>query len=241
MDFIALGHHGPYPVPDGACSSYIVRQGEKKILFDIGTGTLPRLLKVLDPCCLDAIFISHWHADHCADLFPLSYYYQLNLEAGKKIKLYTIDTSASHLYQEAKNIPYFEWREIGSAEEIAIGEMKIRTENARHPIPALMFTVLAEQKKLVYTSDTNYFEALPQFCAGADVLICDACILHQNWNEQLPHLSAKLAGELAKQADVKQLLLTHLSPLVHEELIFYEAFAVFERSSVVQTEKLYQL
>ena len=50
MEFIAFGNCGPYPKADEACSSYLVTHHDRGILFDIGTGSLARLLKVMDPC-----------------------------------------------------------------------------------------------------------------------------------------------------------------------------------------------
>ncbi len=241
MQFIALGNAGPYPNAEGACSSYLVKTKESILLFDCGTATLARLVKVIDPCTLDAIFISHWHADHCSDLFALSYLYQFQLPQGKKIKLYTIASPSSMLYQEACRNPYFDMENIVENQVLQIKDAQITCGKAIHPAPTLMFALQAEGKKWVYSADTNYFEGIVEFCKNADVLICDACFLHKQWAENKPHLSAKLAGQIAREATVGHLYCTHISPMGNAQLIFYEAFAEYPKSSVIETEKCYTL
>lgn len=241
MEFIAFGNCGPYPKADEACSSYLVTHHDRGILFDIGTGSLARLLKVMDPCTLDAICISHWHADHCSDLFALANFYEYNLEPGQKIKIYTIDSPASLLYQETKKLSCFEVFSLQAGTSITIGDIHIQTAMANHPVPTLLFSVSTSEKKWVYTADTNHFDGLISFCEYADAMVCDACLLHDDWNPQMSHLSAKLAGEIAARANVKQLFLSHLSPLINEELIFYEAFEAFSGAALIKTQKRYHL
>lgn len=53
-------------------SAYLLEADNKKILVDCGPGTLVRLSEVgikLEE--IDYVFITHFHADHTSDLFPL--------------------------------------------------------------------------------------------------------------------------------------------------------------------------
>ena len=61
------------PRPGGASSSYLVRSDATAVLLDFGTGAFANLLLVLDPSRVDAIVVSHMHADHFFDLVPLRY------------------------------------------------------------------------------------------------------------------------------------------------------------------------
>ena len=65
MNFIPLGVDAAYTNADVACSSYFVYNNNTSVLMDFGTGALAKLVKIFDPLRLDAIFITHWHADHC--------------------------------------------------------------------------------------------------------------------------------------------------------------------------------
>ena len=64
----------------------------------------------------------------------------------------------------------------------------------------------------VYTGDTNEIENLDRFAANADLLLSDAGLSSADWKLSAPHLSAAGCGRLARSANVKRLLLTHLNP-----------------------------
>ena len=75
MKLTILGTATPYPRPDNPCSGYLVQHGDTSIWVDAGTGTLAELQRHITLDRLDAIWISHAHADHSADL--LTAYYAL--------------------------------------------------------------------------------------------------------------------------------------------------------------------
>jgi ribonuclease BN (tRNA processing enzyme) len=54
-----------------ACSGYLIEHDVFRLLIDPGYATVPRLLERTTADLIDAVFISHGHPDHCADLNPL--------------------------------------------------------------------------------------------------------------------------------------------------------------------------
>ena len=58
---------------DGACSGYLVEEGPTALLLDCGNGVFSKLRTFRDYCAIDAVVISHLHADHFLDLVPYSY------------------------------------------------------------------------------------------------------------------------------------------------------------------------
>ena len=54
-----------------ACSGYLVEHDGFRLLVDLGYAVVPRLLEHITAAQVDAVFISHGHPDHCADLNPL--------------------------------------------------------------------------------------------------------------------------------------------------------------------------
>ena len=62
-----LGGCGAWPSDGQACSGYLVEHDGFRLLIDPGYAVAP----LLDPRSLDAVFVSHGHPDHCADLNPL--------------------------------------------------------------------------------------------------------------------------------------------------------------------------
>ena len=58
----------PYPRPGEPCSGYLIRSQQAAVWVDCGSGTFAALQEHVDPADLDAIWLSHLHPDHCADL-----------------------------------------------------------------------------------------------------------------------------------------------------------------------------
>ncbi|WP_103351459.1 MBL fold metallo-hydrolase [Amycolatopsis sp. CA-128772] len=70
LDLIVLGSASSYPRPGEPCSGYLVRGGGATVWLDAGPGTLAALQQHTALTDVDAIWISHLHADHVADLLP---------------------------------------------------------------------------------------------------------------------------------------------------------------------------
>ena len=66
-----LGGCGGWPAAGQACSGYLVDHDGFVLFVDPGYATLPRLLEVVPAEGVDAVLVSHGHADHGADLHPL--------------------------------------------------------------------------------------------------------------------------------------------------------------------------
>ena len=69
---VGVGTAYSAPGVDQAC--FLVEVAGKRILLDLGAGSLNRLQQQIDPVDLDLILISHLHPDHCIDLFSLQVY-----------------------------------------------------------------------------------------------------------------------------------------------------------------------
>jgi ribonuclease Z len=90
-------------------------------------------------------------------------------------------------------------------------------------------------QKIVYLTDIGYTESnlerAKALAGGADLLICEAAFLHEDAALALErhHLTARQAGELAREAQVQRLAPFHFSPRYgeREEELFDEAGAAF--------------
>jgi ribonuclease BN (tRNA processing enzyme) len=71
MRLMVLGGCGAWPEPGKACSGFLVEHDGFRLVIDLGYATVPRLLERATAREIDAVFISHGHPDHCADLNPL--------------------------------------------------------------------------------------------------------------------------------------------------------------------------
>jgi ribonuclease BN (tRNA processing enzyme) len=71
MRLTVIGGCGAWPEAGQACSAYLIEHDGFRLLVDVGYASMPRLLEVIEADQVDAVFISHGHPDHCADLNPL--------------------------------------------------------------------------------------------------------------------------------------------------------------------------
>ena len=70
-------------------------------------------------------------------------------------------------------------------------------------------TKLKKGKKITFILDTEYFKGLEKFAKESDILVIESTLLEKDKKEG--HLTAKLAGKIAKNSKVKELILTHFS------------------------------
>lgn len=95
-------------------------------------------------------------------------------------------------------------------------------------------TNLVFGKKVSYISDTKYFKDILNFIKNADLLISEATYLEidKDKAEAYQHLTAKQAAKLAKEGNVKKLVLTHFSQRYKDEMEFKEEAVKIYRNVV---------
>ena len=214
MKLTVLGCNGPYPAAGGACSGYLLEAGDTRVLLDCGTGVLAALTAIMPPESLDAIVLSHLHYDHMSDMLPLIY----RMQGKKRLPVYApLEPAPVRALLEGA----FDLRDI--AGDGRVGEIAFTALPVRHPVPCCAVRYAAEGKALCYTGDTNTCPELTSFAAGCDVLLADGCFTDALWAENKPHLSARLAARLAREAGAKACVITHFTPGCDEKALLAEA------------------
>ncbi len=66
-----LGTAGALPSPQRNPSSVLIRRGSDTLLFDCGEGTQQQMMRARTGFTIDAVFVTHWHADHFLGIFGL--------------------------------------------------------------------------------------------------------------------------------------------------------------------------
>lgn len=222
MQVTVLGCHGPYPCAGGATSGYLIQNGEQSLLMDCGSGVLGRLMALCDPAALSGVLLSHLHFDHMSDMLTLRYYLEAH---GRALTVYVPPEDDSPQLALLRAASAFSVQPY--PEEIDMAGLKITSCPVRHPVPCRALRLTDGKKTLVYSGDSNTCEALAPFAKDADALLCDAAFLMREWREKAPHMSARHAAELAKEAGVKRLYLTHLPVRHAPETMQEEALQVF--------------
>ncbi|MBW8010183.1 MAG: ribonuclease Z [Chloroflexi bacterium] len=106
--------------------------------------------------------------------------------------------------------------------------------------------VLGKEKpgtRLVHIGDTGRTDNLLEVCKGADALVIEATYMQEEADmaQDFAHLTASQAAQLAKDAGVHQLILTHLSRRYRERDILSEARQVFPNTAVARDFDTYQI
>lgn len=212
MKITVIGFYGGYPYAGQATSSYLVQSGSYNLLLDCGSGALISLEKVLDPLQLDAVLLSHYHADHVADVGVLQHYWQLRAGERKESML----PIYGHELDKA-NFSKLNWPDSTVARKydpdklLDLGPLEVKFMPVQHPVAAFAMRVTEKETghNFVFTADTRFFSELINFSLGTDLLITDTNFLHQPTGPKW-HLTATETGMLAQKAQVKQLLMSHL-------------------------------
>ncbi|MFE9040474.1 MBL fold metallo-hydrolase [Streptomyces sp. NPDC007818] len=210
-----LGSATPFPRPGNACSGYLVEGGGARVWVDAGSGTLGELQRHAGLGEIDAIWISHLHADHSADL--LTAYYGLlyaGLELALPVPLFGPPGTAGRLADFLTNGPErspveraFAFEELADGHAATVGGLTLRTRAVEHGMPAYALRVEdARGRSLVYSGDCAPCPALVELGRDCDLFVCEAD------GETPGHHSAAQAGRSAALAAAGRLVVTHVGP-----------------------------
>jgi ribonuclease BN (tRNA processing enzyme) len=216
-----LGSSCSIPRPGRACSSYLVQYAGATIAADLGTGSFSNLLAHGSLSDLDAVIISHMHADHFLDVVPMRYALKYgNARRSRRVLLYLPPggedllrrlTSAFHPESSADFMSeVFDIRAYDPQAALEVGEVVVRFAATRHYIATYAMRFETGTKSLTYSADTAPEDAVTRLARGTNLFICEAT-LSSAAEVELPlgHSSARQAAEMAAAAGVERLLLTH--------------------------------
>ncbi|HYR63119.1 MAG TPA: MBL fold metallo-hydrolase [Actinomycetota bacterium] len=212
-----LGGSGTFPAPGAACSGYLFRSANTNLWVDMGPGTFPNLQSHLDPADVHAIVLTHVHLDHITDFLPYTYWKRFG--PGKEappIDVYAPAGTGEFLGHLAGGDPTYEghvnFKEIDSTLIETIGDFELRFCRTRHPVETYAIRALASSQTIVYTADTGPSRPVTDFAWGANLLIAEASFQQTTKEGADLHMTAQEAGQMAAQAQVTQLALTHIVP-----------------------------
>ncbi len=169
MELTVLGKYGPYAQPGGATSGYLLESGTSAVVMDLGAGTLARLLARRPPETLDALFLSHLHADHMSDVLTLRYY----LSGKPALKVFLPMEKPCPELELLRACPAFELAEIAGLDE-RVGPFQVRSFAMTHPVPSYALKIREGGRTLLYTSDSTLNDNWAPALEGADVCLMDA-------------------------------------------------------------------
>jgi ribonuclease BN (tRNA processing enzyme) len=215
LSLTVLGCATPYPAVDNPCSGYLVSHQGTRVWMDAGTGTLGPLQLHTRLEDLDAIWISHLHADHSADLLT-AYYALLFADVERDpVPLFgppgIADRLAAFLTNGPQRSPVesaFEITELHDDHQATIGTLRLTTKAVHHGIPAFGVRIEADDVSLTYSGDTAPCPSLVELARDTDVLLCEAESAEKT--PDMAHHTPEDAGDTATEANAGRLIVTHV-------------------------------
>ncbi len=238
MRLTVVGCSGSYPGPDSSASCYLLETEQDgrtwRVLLDLGSGALGALHRHTDPLGVDAVLLSHLHADHCLDLcgfYVLRKYHPSG--AQPRIPVYGPPGAAGRMAR-AYDLPedpgmteQFDFADF-PAGRFEVGPFTVEAVPVEHPVPAYALRVTVDGRTLVYSGDTGPCEALDRAAAGADLLLAEASFRDGDANPPGLHLTGREAAACATAAGARRLLLTHIPPWHDREAMLTEAHPAYD-------------
>jgi ribonuclease BN (tRNA processing enzyme) len=234
-----IGCSGSAPGPASAASCYLVEHDGFTVALDMGSGSFGSLMALADPARVDAVYLSHLHADHCLDVAPFIVWARYSGQ-GRRTPLPLYGPVGAHrrlaLAYDDDGDPIddvFDVMAIGPG-AWELGPFAVTTARTAHPVECYAIRLSAGGRSLVYTGDTGPCDDVVRLATGADVLLAEAAHPEVEGLPAALHLTGREAGEHAAAAGVGRLLLTHIPSWVDEDAQLTAARAAFPATELVR-------
>jgi ribonuclease BN (tRNA processing enzyme) len=233
VQLTVLGCAGTFPAADSPCSSYLVEHDGFRLVLDLGAGALGALQRHVGLLDVDAVYVTHLHADHCIDLVAYSYARRYHPGGiAPQVPVYGPTGTAARICGAFETPPQqglldvYDFREVPVGTQ-QIGPFTVTSARTNHPVECHALRVEAGGRSLTYSGDTGVSDALVELARSTDLLLCEASWEDRADNPPGVHLSGREAGEHAARAGAGRLLLTHVVAWADGAAIEAEARTAF--------------
>ena len=249
MRITVLGKSPSWQDAGGACSGYLVQEGETAVLLDCGNGVFGKLREHADYVDIDAVVLSHLHADHMLDLVPFSYAltYAPRQQPVPVDRWPGTDNPARpvlHAPPGARDTfrrvvgawgnddlieNAFTLEEYEATSELHIGPIKVRFQPVPHFTETFAMLISSSNGggQIAYGADCSPTDALTQFANGSELMLVEATLPRPERTGMRGHLTPGEAGAQGRAAQAKRLVITHISDELDAQWARDEAEATF--------------
>jgi ribonuclease BN (tRNA processing enzyme) len=208
MKIVFLGTNGWYSTDMGNTSCVLIDSEQSYVILDAGDG-IYKLDEYIKSRKAIKLFLSHLHLDH---IIGFHVFAKFQFKQGMNIYGYGIQTGLK-LIGHPYTIPLKELPLKANFHNLEVGKhnlpFPVTSKFLEHSDPCLGFRFKLENKIIAYCTDTGLCDNLYELARNADLLITECSYKPNQAGWRWPHLKPEEAATVAKQANVKQLVLTH--------------------------------
>jgi ribonuclease BN (tRNA processing enzyme) len=249
MRITVLGKSPSWQDAGGACSGYLVTDGGATLLLDCGNGVFAKLRQHVDYVDVDAILISHLHADHILDLVPYAYaltyaprqqpvpvggYPGTDSPARPRL---IAPSGATDCFRrltgswgsEELITGAFAIEEYDAESTVEVGPLRARFKEVPHftTTYAIDFSSTNGSGRFTYGADCRPGEELVEIARDTDLLLVEATLPRPERSGDRGHMTPGEAGDHARRAGAHRVVLTHISDELDEQWAQAEAEKAF--------------
>lgn len=226
MKIVFLGTNGWYSSPTGDTPCILIDSKDQYVVLDAGNGIykLDKYIKEDKPISL---FISHFHIDHISGLHTLAKFdfrqgidVYLGEKRSKDFEILVNPPFTIGYKPKPENITNLKT-------EIRLHELSEKEQSIPFKVAAIEqhhayidhgFKIELEGKAIAYTGDCGFTDASKKLAANADLLICECSNKKTADPDVWGHFDPVQAATLAKESNVKQLILNHFGAHIYTSL-----------------------
>jgi ribonuclease BN (tRNA processing enzyme) len=233
MRLTVLGKSPSWQDAGGACSGYLLEDDDACVLIDCGNGVFSKLRRYRDYTRVDAVVISHLHADHFLDLVPYAYAltYAPRQQPVPVARWPGVDhparprliapRGATETFRRVVGAwgnedlidKAFRLEEYGETAAPEVGSVHLHFHLVPHFTET--FAICAQSSngggRLAYGADSSPTDELVSFARDCDLLLIEATLPRPERTGMRGHLTPREAGEHARAAGARRVVITHIS------------------------------
>jgi ribonuclease BN (tRNA processing enzyme) len=220
MELVVLGSGTAVPHPRRRSAGFWLQTSAGSVLLDCSASSVHRMAEEdLDWTDLGAIWISHFHLDHCGGLAPFLFATRVTPAMQSRTKPLRVfgprglrklvdrlnETAENKLLDQPFRVDIVEVEPLDTFQILdGIDSVPYSTH---HTNESLAIHLRDGDDTFVYTSDTGYDEALATFGRKVDLLLMECSFVREKQNEK--HLNLEEAVHLIRMAEPRNAMLTH--------------------------------
>ncbi len=190
--------------------------------------------------------LTHFHIDHHQDLPSIIFAWKYGQLPPRSEPVDVIGPVGTQSLLERLAAAYGDWvlnpgfpvrvTELAPGASVDLGGARLDCLKVPHTPESMAYSITEGARRLVYSGDTGFDAAFAQWAHGCDVLVLE-CSLPQSM-AIVEHLTPEQCGELARLAQPRQLVLTHLYPPVESVDIAALVAATYGGSQILAHDGL---